>query len=210
MLLNKINYKILSKNLTHIGSRKKDRSNYANNFIYITKTLDIIDTNHTFKQLQKIIPIFINIIVQKGQVYTIAPNLKNKEYALNLSKKYKQNFFCDSWPTGLITNFKYLKKTDTLIKKQIPSAIFLLNYPKTNYLELEILKIGVLTSQLLDTHTQINKTMYPIPGNTKAIQTMLFFIEIMKETTLLAYTKEQYILLKRKFPRLGSNQRPRT
>lgn len=48
--------------------------------------------------------------------------------------------------------------------------------------------------------------MYPIPGNTKAIQTMLFCIEIIKETTILAYTKEQIILLKKNFPRLDSNQ----
>lgn len=206
MLINKITYKILSKNLIHIGNKKKNRSIHANNFIYISKTLDIIDTNYTLKQLSKIIPIFINIIAQKGQIYTISPNLKNKDYGVNLSKKYKQNFFCDSWPTGLITNYKTIKKSSKLVKKQIPSAIFLLNYPKTNYLELEILKIGILTSQILDTHTQINQTMYPIPGNTKAIQTMLFCIEIIKETTILAYTKEQITLLKKNFPRLDSNQ----
>lgn len=195
----KIEYSILTKNLIHLGFHKKKRSTHAQHFVFSTPTRDIINTNVTTIQLKKVLYIISNIIKNKGQLYIVAPNLKIQNYDMKLSKKYGQNFFCNNWKNGLITNFKYLtKESKMLSNKQYPNAIFLLNYPKTSYLEYEITKIGILTTQLINSHTKINKTLYPIPGNTQSPQTTFFFIKIIIEMILHAYTQEQVELISKK------------
>ena len=94
----------------------------------------------------------------------------------------------------------------------LPSLVILLTATEQrNDINTELKKSSIPVFALIDTDMDSTQTIYNIPSNTNTV-TVPYFHNLLKQAIKIGTLKEILSLTRQKikFPRLDSNQRPRT
>jgi hypothetical protein len=115
--------------------------------------------------------------------------------------------FIQSWRAGLISNFKKVNSN----LRRLPSLVIVLTNDafQQNRISWELKRCQVGAIVIHSTNAK-GTGLFNIPGNTSNELTSRTFKEFFIKATTNVVVKEINELKQRQFPRLGSNQRPRT
>lgn len=179
----KLNY--FFQTISHLAQNQKIRDFFAKEFIYkSTSQIDIININYTILQLKTILPLITLIAKKRGKIWFISPK--------------------NPWYHGALSNIKVFKK-----KKKIPNFICLLEKKEAKEHSNEIRTIHIPFYKAITSSMDIRHPIYPLSTNTRP-QTFSFQKNLIDTAIIQGYIQERHVFSKRRFPRLGSNQRPRT
>jgi hypothetical protein len=195
MKYTKITPEVLIKTLAIVGSNldQVDKQNLVSISTSPSK-ITLINTSHTLKELKKT----LGTVTKQGRVTIV--NYLNKDGKLTIKH----------WPTGLISNFKQVAGQDK--DRRFPSLAIILNtksYTELKLAEKELNNCQVPSAFFHDT-SQKPRGMISILTNIKSMETQNLFASLLQRAVNVGILKKTLRLSYKIFPRLGSNQWPRT
>jgi ribosomal protein S2 len=191
----------LTENFLSIGKPEKQRNKENLDFVFTTPSgQDQINLEHTVRTLKKSLVMIGNSISKGGAVLIYTP-LKQPRHVLI------EKFFIETWQTGLISNFRYVNKK----KQKMPNAVVILsnNVIEQHRIHNELNKLKLGSTFVNNTH-EVRKGLFSIPGNNDSKRSLTLLTNLFKRAITIGLAKEIARLNKKFFPRLDSNQRPRT
>lgn len=199
MKYTKVTPEVLIKTLAIIGTNldQVDKRNLVSINTSPSK-VTLINTSHTLKELKKALGTVTNISSKQGRVTII--NCLSKDSKLSIKH----------WPTGLVSNFKQVAGQDE--DRRFPSLAIILNTKSHKELKLaekELNNCQVPSVFFHDTSQKPRGTI-SILTNTKSMGAQNLFTSLLQRAINVGILKKTTKLSYKIFPRLGSNQWPRT
>lgn len=203
----KSDYAMLNEHLTqhffNVGKPSNQRN--ANNSDWLAKTPsghDHIRNSFIVLSLRKNLSISSKIIAKGGKPLVF------HNYGKKVTTRSLKGFFTSVWPNGLISNFKRIGKKF----KRLPNIAVIVVNENTKRLAIETEVTRTKINSFFVTST--NNTyagLYTIFGNNDSPRSADFLNHLLIRAISVGLIQEtSRIKVKKRFPRLGSNQRPRT
>lgn len=143
------------------------------NYFLLGKRFDInlFDLNYTYLLVKKFIFVFHQTLLKRGRIWVINENFKLFNL-LNLIKLLHNSgiFKMEKWTYGLLTNRRSVISTCA-----IPHIIFITNVFQNAYIINESLALNIPVVGLADTNENPLNHTFPIPGNSKSLNSVYFF-----------------------------------
>lgn len=194
----------LSQNFFNIGKTESLRN--TNNADWITKTPSRHDHIHNSFA---ILSIRRNLIMTARTISKGGKPLIFHKYGEQVTTQLVRRFFTKLWPNGLISNYKRINKKS----KRLPNLVVLMVNENTKRVALETEVLRSKVNSFFVTNTNNNCAgLYNIFGNNDSTKSANFLNSLLMRSISLGLMQEtaKIRIKKKKFPRLGSNQRPRT
>lgn len=198
--------KTLGNSLLAVGKPAKQR--LVQNIDYVLTTpsgIDLIKSEKSIKTLRKSLYIITNIVARGGNVLVYAQNQRT-----NVEKggAFSQ---ISTWPKGLISNFKYVSPKQPGVCKRLPNFVVIVSDNDSERLAIDVEARTVKLPTLFTNNTdQETLGLYPCVLNTESASAKSIILNLIKKAVTVGLLKETTFLNMQHFPRLGSNQRPRT
>jgi ribosomal protein S2 len=212
----KLNINYLIEGFLNVGrpSRERNREN-VDNLLVTPSKYDQIDLTKSCRALRKSLLSTSNIVSRGGRVLIFSKLGEN-----GIGNNQLKTFFTKVWPQGLISNFKNMGKE----VKHVPNFVVVSTNDAAQQSaianELNRCKVG---STFITNSNNSKYGVINIPGNNASSRTGDLLISLFKRAVTIGLLKEVAKLQakqatkiskrtnwRQKFPRLGSNQRPRT
>jgi ribosomal protein S2 len=194
----------LSQNFFNVGKAESLRN--AANSDWITKTPS--QHNHIHNSFA-ILSIRKNLVMSAKTISKGGKPLVFHKHGAEVAAHSIRRFFTKLWPNGLISNYKRISKKS----KRLPNLIVLVVNENTKRIaiETEVLRAKVNSFFVTSTNNSC-LGLYNIFGNNDSAKSSNFLNSLLIRSISLGLMQEtaKIRIKKRKFPRLGSNQRPRT
>lgn len=125
-----------------------------------------------------------------------------------VNAKPVQNFFTNMWPNGFISNFKRIGKKF----RPLPNVVVVIVNDNTKRFAIETELLRTKINSFFVTNTNNAYTgLYNIFGNNDSPRSANLLNDLLVRSLSVGFLQEtSRVKVKRRFPRLGSNQRPRT
>lgn len=194
----------LSQNFFNIGKTESLRN--AANSDWITKTPSRHDHIHNSFA---ILSIRRNLVMSARTISKGGKPLVFHKYGTHVTVPSIKRFFTKLWPNGLISNYKRINKKS----KRLPNLVILIVNEHTKRLAIETEVLRAKVNSFFVTSTNNNCAgLYNIFGNNDSTKSANFLNSLLIRSISLGLIQEtaRIRIKKKKFPRLGSNQRPRT
>jgi ribosomal protein S2 len=125
-----------------------------------------------------------------------------------ITAKPIRKFFTNLWPNGLISNFKRIGRRF----RPIPNLIVIVVNENTKRFAIETELLRAKINSFFVTSTNNNYAgLYNIFGNNDSPRSADLLNDLLTRSMTVGFLQEtSRVKIRRRFPRLGSNQRPRT
>ena len=206
----KLNTEHLTKHFLNIGKpeRERNKENLDNVFSTPSKN-DHINLEKSYQTLRKSLLSVSSIISRGGKVLVLHKQGEKVEKAL-------ENIFTKEWPKGLISNFKSIGKKYGVF----PNYAVIATGSSEEQLNIENETTRYKVGSVFLTNTNSRRSgVYSLLSNTESDASINLVVNLYKRAVTLGLLKEvakidprknKTVNYRKKFPRLGSNQRPRT
>lgn len=194
----------LTQNFFNIGKEKSLRNENNNDWISTTPShYDHIQNSFIALSLRK------NLVISSKTISKGGKPLVFHNYGKKITTKKIKRFFTNVWPNGLISNFKRISKRF----KSLPNTVVVVVNETTKRfaLETELLRSKINSFFVTSTNNSY-AGLYTIFGNNDSPRSADFLNRLLIRSISVGFIREtsRVKAKRRRFPRLGSNQRPRT
>jgi ribosomal protein S2 len=194
----------LTQNFFNIGKEKSLRNENNNDWIKTTPShYDHIQHSFTALSIRK------NLIISSKTISKGGRALIFHNYGKKITTKKIRRFFTNVWPNGLISNFKRIGRRF----RALPNVVVVVVNEATKRfaLETELLRTKINSFFVTSTNNSY-AGLYTIFGNNDSPRSADFLNRLLIRSISVGFIREtsRVKIRRRRFPRLGSNQRPRT
>lgn len=201
-------YKVITQEVTqnffNIGKESNLRNESNCDWINVTPSRhDHIRNSFIALSLRKNLSISAKTVSKGGKP------LVYHNYGKTITAKKVKRFFTTIWPNGLISNFKRISKKF----KPLPNLVIIVLNETTKRIAIETELLRTKVNSFFVTSTNNNYTgLYNIFGNNDSPRSADFLNSLLLRSITVGLLQEtaRVKIKKKRFPRLGSNQRPRT